>query len=84
MIQTISTYHIQVRGVVDEEAFNTKSPLEVRVVQADPDTVLFTVYADQSGLIGLIRHLHGQGFVLLSVQRHANETLFPKEETINE
>jgi hypothetical protein len=37
------------------------------VVQADLDITRFTVHTDQSGLIGLIRHLHGRGFVLLSV-----------------
>jgi hypothetical protein len=30
---------------------------------------LCTVCTDQSGLVGVIRHLHRQGFVLLSVTR---------------
>ena len=63
------TYHIEVQGHVDENAFNATSPLQMRVVRIDPAATLFTVCADQSGLIGLIRHLHGQGFVLLSVTR---------------
>jgi hypothetical protein len=37
------------------------------VIQADMISRLFSVRTDQSGLIGLIRHLHGRGFVLLSV-----------------
>jgi len=63
----ICTYQIEVRGQVDENAFNATSPLQITVVRGDPAATLFTIYADQSGLIGLIRHLHGHGFVLLSI-----------------
>ena len=63
------TYHIQVRGQVEENIFNTTSPLQITVVQTDSAVTVFTVSADQSGLIGLIRHLHQQGFVILSVHR---------------
>ena len=63
------TYHIEVQGQVDENAFNATSPLQVAVVRLDPATTLFAICADQSGLIGLMRHLHAQGFVLLSVNR---------------
>jgi hypothetical protein len=65
----ICTYQIEVRGQVDENAFNTTSPLQITVVHMDSAATLFTICADQSGLIGLIRHLHRQGFVLLSVYR---------------
>jgi hypothetical protein len=65
----IYTYHIEVQGQMDENAFNASSPLQVIVAQADPAVTLFTIYADQSGFIGLIRHLHRQGFVLISVYR---------------
>ena len=36
---------------------------------AERDTAVshFSVHTDQSGLIGLMRHLHGRGFVFLSV-----------------
>lgn len=63
------TYRIEVRGQVEENRFNRASPLQVTVVQVNPAATLFTTCADQSGLIGLIRHLHRQGFVLLSVTR---------------
>jgi hypothetical protein len=65
----ICTYQIKVRGQVDETAFNATSPLQVAVTRAEPTATLFTTHTDQSGLIGLIRHLHGHGFVLLSVTR---------------
>jgi hypothetical protein len=63
------TYRIEVQGQVDEHAFNATSPLQMTVVRRDTATTLFTICADQSGLIGLMRHLHGRGFVLLSVYR---------------
>jgi len=65
----ICTYHIEVRGQVNENTLNAGSPLEMTVVRRDTATTLFTICADQSGLIGLMRHLHGHGFVLLSVTR---------------
>jgi hypothetical protein len=68
-MQKICTYHIQVRGQVEEKELNKMSPLEMRVSQVDRATTLFQTSTDQSGLVGLIRHLHGQGFVLLSIIR---------------
>ncbi len=65
----ICTYHVEVRGQVDENAFNATSPLQMTVVRVDAATTLSTVRTDQSGLIGLIRYLHQQGLVLLSVRR---------------
>jgi hypothetical protein len=68
-------YQIKVRGQVDESELNAMSPLQTTVVRSDADeehpyaATLFTIQADQSGLIGLIRHLHGRGLVLLSVIR---------------
>jgi hypothetical protein len=63
------TYHIQLRGQVDEGEINAMSPLQMTVQRADTTATLFTVRTDQSGLIGLMRHLHGLGFVLVSVSR---------------
>ncbi len=68
-MRNICTYYIKVRGQVDEHDLNAGSPLQMTVVQMDTAATLFTIYADQSGLIGLMRYLHGRGFVLLSVNR---------------
>lgn len=65
----VCTYHLKVQGQMDESVFNASSPLQISVVQMDSRATLFTLRADQSGLIGLIRRLHGQGFVILSVIR---------------
>jgi hypothetical protein len=62
-------YRIKVRGQVDESDLNAMSPLQTTVVRADAVATLFAIQADQSGLIGLLRHLHGRGLVLLSVSR---------------
>ena len=70
----VKTYHVEVRGPVEEKAFNETSPLQITVVPVDAGqppvaTTLASVCTDQSGLIGLMRHLHHQGFVVLSVHR---------------
>ena len=65
----ICTYHIEVRDQMNENVFNATSPLQITVVQMDSAATLFTICADQSGLIGLIRYLHRQGFVILSIYR---------------
>jgi len=61
------TYLIQLRGPVDIDELNALTPLRMTRVRADTATTRVTVSADQSGLIGLMRHLHGLGFRFLSV-----------------
>ena len=65
----ICAYLIQLRGQVDENEINAMSPLQMTVTWVDTASTLLTVHTDQSGLIGLMRHLHGLGFVFLSVKR---------------
>jgi hypothetical protein len=65
----VGTYHIEVRGQVDGDTLNVTSPLQVTLVRTDTAVTLFTVDTDQSGLIGLMRHVHGLGLKLLSVWR---------------
>ena len=68
-MQETYTYHIEVQGQVDENAFNTTSPTQATVEQGNAVSTLLTFYADQSGVVGLVRHLHHQGFVILSLSR---------------
>jgi hypothetical protein len=63
----LHTYHIEVRGRMDEPDLNATSPLKMTVVGTDVDSMRLTVYTDQSGLIGLIRHLHGLRLAILSL-----------------
>ncbi len=63
------TYHIILRGAVDEGEINALGPLQVRVTQIGPRCTQLAFSTDQSGLVGLIGYLHGLGFVILSVNR---------------
>ena len=66
-------YQIQLQGQVTAGDLNAGSPLQIAEVrQAEAGTFL-TVYADQSALVGLLRHLHGRGFLILSLQRQPGE-----------
>ena len=74
-MQETYTYQIEVQGQMDEQAFNATSPLRVKVEKTDETAAFITVQADQSGLVGLIRHLHHQGFVLISFSRDQNRNI---------
>ena len=63
----ICTYLIQLYGQVDEGEVNAMTPLQMTLERVEPAATLFSVCTDQSGLIGLMRHLHGLGLVFLSV-----------------
>ncbi|MGE5549521.1 MAG: hypothetical protein ACM3ZC_03210 [Bacteroidota bacterium] len=76
-MEDISTYRISVLGSVNEEEINAMSPLWMEMTRAETAATLFTTRADQSGLIGLMRHLHGRGFVILSVSRVNTDTRGP-------
>lgn len=60
------TYQIEVRDQIDENDLNSMSPLQMTLVKMDPAATQFTVCTDQSGLIGLMRHMHRRGIVILS------------------
>lgn len=68
------TYRIAVCNGVDEAALNATGPLQVTAVPIGREATVLTIKADQAGLIGLLRHLHQQGFLLLSVLRDARES----------
>jgi hypothetical protein len=71
----LCTYTVQLRGVVSAAEINALCPVQMahkdslQVERVGPATTLLTLCADQSGLIGLMRHLHGLGFIFLSVTR---------------
>jgi hypothetical protein len=60
-------FNIQLRGQVDEEEVNEMSPLLLVREGGDTAVTRFSVATDQSGLVGLMRHLHGLGYVFLAV-----------------
>jgi hypothetical protein len=61
------TYLIQLRGSTDIDEVNALTPLQMTEVHSEGTTMQVTVSADQAGLIGLLRHLHGLGFQFLSI-----------------
>jgi hypothetical protein len=65
-------YQIEIQGLVDENELNANSPLHLKVVRAEAESTLLSLHTDQSGLIGLLRHLHTQGYLLISIQIDKN------------
>ena len=63
----VRTYRIQVHGLVEEEDINPTSPLRLTIEHVGETSTSVTFRTDQAGMIGLIRHLHGLGLVLLSL-----------------
>lgn len=69
-MHSFSVYQIEVQGKVREEQLNAVGPQSVHVTGTTADVSTLVIRADQSGMIGLIRHLHGQGFLILSLCRN--------------
>ncbi len=67
-------YTVTVEGTVDANLADWCGPLTITTAQRPDEgtvTTLSGIIADQAGLVGIIRHLHGLGIVLLTVQRCA-------------
>jgi hypothetical protein len=67
-------YEIKINGQLDDAWLSWCSEAKVHTeVSADagPVTTLSDVVMDQSGLVGLIRRLHGVGIVLISIRLEA-------------
>ena len=60
-------YLIQLNGQINIDELNSNSPFEMAWMGEDTNSSFFDVYTDQSGLIGMLRHLHARGLVLLSI-----------------
>lgn len=63
------TYRIVVRGQVDVGELNSLSPQQMTPVEMDADLTVFSICTDQSGLIGLLRHLHHLRIEFCSITR---------------
>lgn len=64
----LHSYEIEILGRVDEKDLNAAGPLQIAVTRTDESATALIARTDQSGLIGLLRHLHGRGAVLLAVR----------------
>jgi len=68
MIDDIHNYIIKVNGYVEQDDINAASPVNISVDWANESATNLLACTDQSGLIGILRHLHNMGFVLIAVQ----------------
>ncbi len=65
-------YIVKTEGCIDAPLVDWFGPVEITSVVSDGGeavTTLSGIVTDQAGLVGLIRHLHGLGLVLLSIER---------------
>ena len=68
-------YVVRIHGRIDGNPTDWLGPVEIASAVADGDkdvTTLSGIVTDQAGIVGLIRHLHGLGIVLLSMERVAS------------
>jgi hypothetical protein len=63
----MQTYAILLRGRIDLGEIGPASPLRMKVMGLEGENTKFEVRTDQSGIIGLLRYLHGRGVVILSM-----------------
>lgn len=68
----MSRYCIRLRGAVEVGELNPRSPQQMTLVRVEPAQTLLSICTDQSGMIGLLRHLHGLGVEILAVERQGN------------
>ncbi len=65
-------YVIQIEGGIDQNLADWFGPVTLSSAVGDDGrmvTTLSGLATDQAGLVGLIRHLHGLGIVLLAFKR---------------
>ncbi|MFO7633981.1 MAG: hypothetical protein R6W76_15655 [Caldilinea sp.] len=76
-------YTIRIQGGVDDTFADWFGPVEIERgsdAGGQPVTTLSGDVVDQAALVGLVRHLHGLGIVLLSVERD----LYTENKGVNE
>ena len=70
-MKDMQTYFILLQGRIDPQEIDVSSPLRMKIECLDMKNTMLEVRTDQSGIIGLLRYLHGRGMVILSVDsRH--------------
>lgn len=70
-----ASFTIRMQGCVDQALTDWFGPVTIATDQCacgHTVTTLTATLADQAALVGLIRHLHALGIVLLSVERDLN------------
>jgi len=67
------TYLFHLLGQIDINELNAMSPHQIRAGQSTPAETQFSIYTDQSGMIGMLQHLHNQGLAVLLIVRQPEE-----------
>lgn len=60
-------YRITLRGQIDEEFVEAYCPAGTVFSCAGETAVLANIHADQSGIVGLTRHLHNLGCIIVAL-----------------
>ena len=71
LFDTATHYRIEVRGRVDVDwlqSFDGSAEISVDETRQMEDITVFNVLTDQTGIVGLVRRLHGLGMTILQLQ----------------
>ncbi len=65
--QNLRCYTLKLSGTLEDEFTSSYCPAGTVLIYENGTTSLSNIRADQSGIIGLIRHLHNLGCTILSL-----------------
>ncbi len=71
LFDTATHYRIEIRGRIDEEwlhSFDSSVEITVDEARQIEDFTVLKVHTDQSGIVGLVRRLHGLGMTIQQLQ----------------
>jgi hypothetical protein len=66
-IQDNRSYTLTFSGALDDDFLASYCPQGTTLTTANGIAILDAIHTDQSGIIGLIRHLHNLGCVILNL-----------------
>ncbi len=69
-------YRMEVQGRVNTkwlQSFDSSTEISVDELTQMEDITVLNVHTDQSGIVGLVRRLHGLGMTILQLQIVSNE-----------
>jgi len=73
-------YRIEVQGLVDVEwlqSFDSSAEITLDEARQAEATTVLNVHTDQSGIVGLVRRLHGLGMTILQLEIISDEGKLP-------
>jgi len=67
-MNSTSIYTLQIRGQINVNELNPMSPHHMTALESQSMDTLLSIQTDQSGMIGMLVHLHNLGLTVYSVQ----------------